>query len=169
MKRFLSILLTFFLIFSFFGCKSNTIEEPVSFYYLRKNITFNAEDSVIGYEIADGSQFTHVSKMLAAYLKGPKDQNLTSPFPAGTYLLNTEKIDDLLIVTLSDNFAALTGISLSIACCALTKTIVEYTGVEAVEIQTVFGLLDGEKSVIIYADDIVLYDSYETTSTEPIQ
>lgn len=169
MKRFLCFLLVLLFLFPVSGCKNNTIEKPFNFYYLRKNYTYGSDDGVISAEIVDATDFFNLARMLAVYFRGPNDQNLVSPFPAGTYLLNTEKNGDLLTITLSDNFATLTGISLSIACCAIAKTVSEYTDVEAVEIQTVFSLLDGEKSIRVDIDGIVLQDEYVVAETEPTQ
>ena len=155
MRRYLCILLVLSILFSLFGCRSNDFENPIVFYYLRKTDTFDSDDSVIAHEIVEGSRYSHISLVLSAYFQGPQDSTLESPFPAGTYLLNTQKADDILTITLSREFASLSGVSLSLACCALAKTVMEYTGVSAVQIQTLSTLLDGDASIVIRESDRV--------------
>lgn len=166
MKRFLCIFLILSIVFPCFGCTDKKIDEPATFYYLRRSNSFNSEDSIIAPETVDGSRFSNISLMLSSYFRGPSDLALESPFPAGTYLLDTALSSDLLVVTLSDNFALLNGIDLSLACCALAKTAMEYTGVEEVQIKAVTALLDGETSITIDTRDIVLYDTYALTATD---
>lgn len=161
MKRSICCFLILSLLLSFCGCRSSNIENPISFYYLRKAPSFGSYDSIIAPEIVDGDEFTTIAKVLHFYLRGPDDPTLKTPFPPGTYLLDVKAAGDGLTVTLSDSFASLTGVSLSLACCAIAKTAMEYSGVDSVEIRTDSAPLDGEESIIIRHADLVLYDSYD--------
>lgn len=159
MRRGIGFIFALVFLFSLCGCRNNTIENPQSFYYLRKSPSFGTYDSVIAAEVVDGTDFTTISKFLHFYLRGPKDSTLKLPFPPGTYLLDTKLKGDLLTITLSDSFAASTGVSLSLACCALAKTAMDFSGVTTVEIRTASSLLDGEESIKIQRSDLVLYDN----------
>ena len=166
MKRFLCMLLVMMMLLPLLGCTDKKIDEPISFYYQRRSYSLDSKDSVIVPEIVDGSRYSNISLVLGSYFRGPSDPTLESPFPAGTYLLDTAINDDLLVITLSDNFAILTGIDLSLACCALAKTAMDYSGVNAVQIRAVTALLDGDTSITVHAEDIILYDSYTHTATD---
>ena len=166
MKRFLCVLLVLVLLLPVAACTDNNIEHPISFYYLRRANSFGAPDSVIAPEIVEGAQFSHIAPMLRSYLMGPRDLTLGSPFPKGTYLLDVDIGTDAISITLSDSFASLTGIELILACCALAKTVAEFSGFDTIEIQTASELLDGDTSLIIHASDMILYDDYSIDVTE---
>lgn len=169
MKHVIITLLVLALLLSCGGCKSQKIDDPVSFYYLRRSYDFGSTDSILTAETKDASQYPSLSMMLGAYLRGPSDLTLATPFPVGTYLLDLKTENDCLYIVLSDNFASHTGIDLSLACCALAKTAMDFSGVTSVQIRAVTALLDGESSITVTADMILLHDSYEnfaTNSTE---
>ena len=166
MKRYFCIFLILMMLFPILGCRSNDFENPLTFYYLRKDDNFGSDDSVIASEVIDGSKYTQLQIVLAAYFHGPQDPALTSPFPSGVYLLNAQVHDDFVVVTLSREFATLTGVSLSLASCALAKTIMDFTGAEAVQIQTLATPLDGEASITIHESDILLFDSFTVDATD---
>ena len=166
MKRSLCILLVLLMLVPILGCRNDEIENPLAFYYLRKDDNFGSDDSVIASEIVDGTRYKQLQIMLGAYFQGPQDPNLASPFPTGMYLLNAQVHENFAVVTLSREFASLTGISLSLASCALAKTIMEYTGVETVQIQTLATPLDGESSITIHESDILLIDSFTADTTD---
>ena len=161
MKRRICCFLILSLLLSFCGCRSSNIENPISFYYLRKAPSFGSYDSIIAQEIVDGNEFTTIAKVLHFYLRGPEDPTLKTPFPPGTYLLDAKTSGDTLTVTLSDSFATLTGVSLSLACCAIAKTAMDFSGVLSVEIRTNSARLDGEESIVIRHTDLILYDSFD--------
>ena len=166
MKRFLCILLLFALLLPVTACTDKNIERPISYYYLRRTNSFGTPDSMIAPEIVEGALFSHIAPMLRSYLMGPRDLTLSSPFPKGTYLMNVDIGTDTISITLTDSFASLTGIELTLACCALAKTVTEFSGIDTVQIQTASELLDGDTSIIIHAGDIILYDDYSIDATE---
>lgn len=169
MKRLLCIVIVLSFMLPFFGCKSNTIESPLPLYFLRKSQHFGSEDSIFFPEIVDSTQFASLSSMLRFYLQGPIDSTLKSPFPKNIYLVEVEISEDILIITLSDSLATLTGVDLSLACCALAKTTYAFNGIETVQIQARSALLDGEASITIHIGDIVLFDDYSTAATGSTQ
>lgn len=140
MKRALSLTLVLIVILNLCGCffSRNGIKEPVTFYYARASSEFvyGAEDGVIASETREASGHKNdLRYLLRLYLQGPSDQNLQSPFPAGTGLLLAEAQDGTLTVTLSSAFTKLKDLDLSIACACLA--------------QTCFGLTDTEEVVIL--------------------
>ena len=167
MKRPICLLLVLTVLLSMSACRNNTsIQDPVMLYYLAKENVADSDGNVLAYEIISGVHSSHVSMLLPAYLQGPLDPALESPFPTGTHLLNLQISDDLLVVTLSQEFSVLTGISLSLACCALAKTVMEFSGVKTVQIQTLSGTLDGDDYIIIHEEDILFYDNHIANTTD---
>ncbi len=166
MKRIVCFFLIFALLLPLCACRRNTIENPLPFYFLRRDYAFGAHSEVIAPELVDRNEFSSISKVLHFYLRGPSDSSLKTPFPPGTYLLDAKITGNTLVVTLSDSFAKLTGISLTLACCALAKTAIEFSGVTSVEIRTISALLDGESSITVSLSDLVLYDSCPAPAAE---
>lgn len=159
MKRYLSVFLLIISMLSLFACSRQTIDNPVTFYYMRKDFTYSASDDVVAREVRDGAHLTDIRYLLTAYLDGPEDQSLDSPYPSGTKFVNAAKSEHALIITLSNEFASLTGVKLTLACCCLAKTVMDFTGETTIQIQTESGTLDGEASIMVRPDTIVLYDT----------
>ena len=166
MKRLLLFTLIFAVLLSTAGCAHSSIVDPVSFYYPHKTFTYAAPDDVIAPEIREGSQIANIQQLLNAYLEGPKDLTLVFPFPKGTRLVDTAKIDDVRIITLSDDLAVLSGVNLTLACCCLAKTVMAYSGEDSVQIQLESALLDGESSIVISADTVILFDTITPQSAD---
>lgn len=165
MKRVLSFLLIPILLLTLWGCSGNDIE-PAHFYYIRKNFDYNSTDGVFVPKTTDSAQYITLNAFISEYLRGPDSTNLVSPFPSGTSLVNLDENGETLVVTLSDSFAALTGIELSLACCAFAKTAIEFSGASVVEISALSEMLDGVKTITITAEDIILFDHVQTPSLE---
>ncbi len=174
MKRTASIILILALLLGLCACgeTKNDLEDPVNLYYLRvqnlEELYHGSADSVIMAEQVEGlGHRKDMAYFLSLYFRGPTDAALVSPCPAGTKLVGYELADSVLYLTLSDNFAELSGIDLTLACACLTMTFLELTEAEAVQIQAETELLDGKSSIIMDADIILLLDDGTiTTETE---
>ena len=169
MKRCLAALLLIISLFFLFACSSENIDTPVSFYYTRKDFTYSSLDDVVVQEVRDGTHITDLRDLLTLYLNGPQEQYLESPYPSGTKLISSAKAENALIITLSNEFASLTGIKLTLACCCLAKTVMDFSAETAIQIQTESGSLDGESSLIIYPDTMVLFDTILPSAKDPLQ
>lgn len=169
--------ISFFLCIALFLClnacssRQEDIINPVSFYYLQVQpagqIFHGSAESVIAPEIREGHGFSdHLSMLLEQYLTGPVEENLQSPFPAGTTLIEWDADDDVLSITLSDQLAELTGVDLTLACACLSKTCFAYDDYSTVSIQAQNLLLDGKASITMEVNTLLMLD--ETISgTEP--
>lgn len=161
MKRILCILICLCCVLC--GC-SQGIEKPktpVSFYYLRNDFSYGSDNCVIGTELRES--FGHekdYAYLLNLYLLGPTSDILAPMFPEGSSVVDFHQEEDTVIVTLSDNFAQLSGINLSTACVCLTKTVCAMTGCTQVTIQAQTQLLDSSKSITMTANDGLLQDHY---------
>ena len=165
MKRILCIDVALTILVLSFGCSNQKTEKPVKFYYIRADYTIGAEDSVISPETRDASAYVSDQILLTQYLRGPKGNILVSPFPAGTALLDVDQTAHRFIVTLTDSFASLTGIDLTLACTALAMTCFQLTDLEEIEIKAETTLLDGDSSIIINRASLSLVDEYSDATT----
>lgn len=77
--------------------------------------------------------------LLAALLAGPQEEGLHTPFPKGTALKSwswDSQTPGQLRVVLSEQYSALSDISLTLADYCIVLTLCQLEGVETVEIQT---------------------------------
>lgn len=161
MKRMLAFLLLPALILSLLGCagKSQKISDPVSFYYCRSELTYGAANSVILAETVDAAGHREDPRyLISQYLAGPGSDTLTRTFPEGTTLMSLTTANGTADLILSDTFAGLSGMDLTIACACLTLTVLDLTGVSAVRIRTVSELLDGAEEIIMDRNCLLLLD-----------
>ncbi len=169
MKRILCILIGLCCVLC--GC-SRGIEKPkapVSFYYLRSDISYDTKDSVIDMELREsfGHEEDYVY-LLNLYLLGPTSENLTKMFPEGSTVVEVIREENAVTVTLCDTFAQLSGINLTTACVCLTKTVCAMTGCSQVTIQAETLLLDSCKSITMTKDSGLLQDSYTSPAEAQI-
>ena len=69
-----------------------------------------------------------------ALLAGPKEEDLSSPFPAGVSLRRATLEDEVLRLDLSEQYSALSGIDLTLANYCLALTLCQLQGVDAVHV-----------------------------------
>ena len=105
--------------------------DPATFYYLpREAELLRTEEAVVS-----ETRMVRVLSLwdlLALYLKGPEQEDLISPFPPGTSVVDIRYPDGVLTMQMSGEFFTLTGVELSLASCCLADTVFAYTGREAV-------------------------------------
>lgn len=165
MKRVLCFFLCVVLLLPLYGCNGEDVKAPADFYYLQKEYTFGSENSVISAEVRETSGFWTLKLLLAEYLRGPRDPNLLSPFPPGTYVVDILQEDTEITVTMSDSISNLTGIDLTLACSALAKTLIGLTGAEQVQIQAITATIGGERCIILTEEMLTFLDLYQADST----
>lgn len=73
-------------------------------------------------------------ELLAQLLAAPASDGLRSPFPAGTKLQKISVAGGRATVDLSEQYAQLSGIDLSVADCCVTLTLTQLTGINAVRV-----------------------------------
>ena len=160
MKRLICLLLLAVLFLP--GCDEQKAEfaEPVNFYFLKANVTYFTSDGVITKEVREaqghGQDYEYLLKM---YLRGPESTEVKRVFPKNVELVRFELSEDSALVVLNDATARLTGLDLTIACACLTATICDMTGVQTVTVKAETQLLDGNKSITMNRDHILLLDS----------
>lgn len=139
------------------GADQESGENAVKFYYLQAQIGYSSEDSVITWEHRSDNGTLY--ETLTLYLQGPLSDELTSPFPAGTSLVEIDEEDQVLNLKLNARLATLTGMELTLACTCLAKTCFAMTDAREVRISANDTLLDGVKYITITTDSLLLTDS----------
>ena len=169
MKKLISLLLIFSLLLMP-GCASDPPEqtEEYPFYYRRSDPGYLDDDSVVGAEIRSVTfDPEDMSSLFAAYFEGPETRNLESPFPRGTGVISWSLSDDTLMLNLSEPFAALTGIELSIACGCIARTFLGIVNVRTVTLQVMHNTLDGRNFLELSRNNLHFSDdSLEQLSSD---
>lgn len=148
------------------GCKQKTEspQDPVGVYYKRAQVSFGASDSVISLAYIDAAgRKTDIEYLLNLYLANETGEEHARTFPKGTTLISI-KMDALTAkIVLSDSFADLTGIDLSIACACLTQTVISLTNCQEVIISANNAKLDGQNFITLSQDSYLLLDESSDT------
>ena len=161
MKRLTAILLLCAIALSLGACndRQEKIQVPVNFYYPRQEATYGASDSLIAPVTAEGMGYSNDPVgLLTVYLQGPGDNRYRSPFPEGTRIVSMELVNGIVRLTLSENFAALTGMDLTIACACLTLTALDLTGANSVRISAEGTTLSGSDYIRMDRSCLTLLD-----------
>jgi hypothetical protein len=160
MKRLICLILLAVLFLP--GCDTQEEEfvEPVNFYFVKANVAYFSSDGVITKEVreAQGHRQDYVY-LLEMYLRGPESGEVRRVFPKNVELVQLELSENSALVILNDATARLTGLDLTIACACLTATVCDMTGVQMVTIKAETQLLDGNKSITMQRDHLLLLDS----------
>lgn len=139
MKKIIAAALLCCLLLSQIGCTGthNFTEDPILFYYPRivTQYEYGSTDGVIGWEERDpAGHRNNLRYLLTLYLVGPVDDHLTSPFPDGCQLIDLNRSETEVAVTLNANFGALKDMDLTLACASLAQTCFSLTDVPVVRI-----------------------------------
>ena len=161
MKK-ISILLCVVLVLQMLsGCfsKEEDFREPINFYYYSNEVNYNSSTGIICPEVREGAGYHgNLTGFLQSYLNGPKSSAVRKIIPSDVYLVSCELNDDVIKILFSKSFENLSGIDLSVACCALLLTVHDYTGVNTIVISAKDGKIDDKDSITFTMDDIVLMD-----------
>lgn len=145
------------------ACTQNTanVKEPFNLYYRANNTQYEKLNTIIAVEVRDA--YGHSGDyhyLMQEYLNGPISESCTSPFPSGTVLEELNIVSNKAQIVLSEQFAALTGSDLMIACACISRTISELTDVQSVQISTVNNMLNGHDSITINRDTFNFMDNF---------
>ena len=153
MKRFLCILLIASAIMS--GCQTSgeRIKEPVTFYYVKSNYQRELTNAFLSEQREASGHRDDLSYLMALYLMGPIDENLTSPIPAGTRIYIQESNAYNVKLKLSDTEKTLSDAEFSVASACLAMTCLELTGTQTVTVSS------GSRSVTMTSGNLELTDT----------
>lgn len=168
MKRFVSSLLILVSLMCFSGCDSADGEKSANFYYVRNSYIYGQEDGVMTAEVRRIEEYSSQQDVLLAYLNGPQDLSLVSPFPNGMKVYEFLFKEDTLHITLSAHIVTLSKAEQVLACACFARTAMELTGVKEVHFQTDDADFARMDPIVINKDSVLLYDDYNSpTPTDP--
>lgn len=160
MKKLIAIVISLLLLPGICGCqKQEQQPEGIAFYYCVTELSFGIQDKAIEAEYRQGITKDHWANVLDLYLRGPETAGLRSPFPAGLKTVATSMEQNTAYITVTEELASLSGLELTLACASLAMTCLELTGAETIVISADGALLDGQKSITIDANTLLLLDT----------
>lgn len=168
MKKITAIFLSILLMLCLPGCSASqdSFVAPVTFYYPELAQEDGSIANVIGAETREGQAYVgDLKALLSQYLLGPKDPAFYSPFPDHVDMIDASVTDGKVTIIFSESFAELSSLDRSIACASIGMTCMEFTGAQQVEIFAENTLFDGEESILITRDSLLMEDN--TPITEP--
>lgn len=141
------------------GCSSQGEPDGTPFYYCVTNPSYKQDSTAIDKEYRDEIPTDSLTAALEVYLAGPESSNLVSPFPEGLKVLSANQEGSILYLTVSMEMTALSGLNLTMACGCLTLTCLALTDAEQVQISSIYGLLDGQRTIIMDENTLLLLDN----------
>ena len=142
------------------GGREDREETDLVLYYLLEGEPVHG--SALDWEPYPGEADPGPEELLTALLAGPTQEGLTSPFPRGVSLLSwdwDEEEPGVLRITLSEQYGALTDISLTLADYCIVLTLSQLEEVEGVEIRSGGHSAGYRSHQTLRADEALLWDS----------
>lgn len=161
MKRCICIIMVLLIMLTT-GCNSQPqqLQKPVNFYYYSDPITYDTAEGAISAEVRESAGVSDdLPALMNMYLQGPVSDDFTTPFPSGITVVNLICSNGTAKITLSEQFAVLSGFDLTAACVCITKTLSELADADTVVINVKNLQLDGKQSVTMRTKDIALWDT----------
>ena len=158
--RTLAALLAALLLLAACGGREDREEQDFVLYYLLEGEPVHG--SALDWEPYPGEADPGPEELLTALLAGPAQEGLASPFPRGVSLLSwdwDEEEPGVLRLTLSEQYGALTDISLTLADYCIVLTLSQLEEVEGVEIRSGGHSAGYRSHQTLRADEALLWDS----------
>lgn len=158
--RTLAALLAALLLLAACGGREDREEQDFVLYYLLEGEPVHG--SALDWEPYPGEADPGPEELLTALLAGPAQEGLASPFPRGVSLLSwdwDEEEPGVLRITLSEQYGALTDISLTLADYCIVLTLSQLEEVEGVEIRSGGHSAGYRSHQTLRADEALLWDS----------
>ena len=153
MKRMVCLVLAVLLLIPpMTGC-GERLNEPVRFYYLRKDYQESMDSPIASEEREASGHRENLKYLLSFYLMGPVSEELVSPLPRGVILYTLKQDGSNLSIELSDTSASLSDSAFSLACACLTLTCTGLTSVDEVTVSS------GSRSLTMSAENLTLTDN----------
>lgn len=172
MKKAISLFLCLLLLMLMTGCgdEQPKLEKPVKYYYCKSNVTYGSANGVLDFEERESvGKENDLQYLLNQYMRGPESGDFLRTFPQFARVIRCEIGESSLSLCLSNEFASLSGMELSLACAALTTTVYGITGLDTVTIRTDSALLDGRETIVCRYSDFLLQDNATVIPTTTIE
>ena len=167
MKRLLCVMIAVVLSIISVGCNRHNASKAntATFYYIHNDINYGTTSGVIAsmtVELPGGA--LNYKRVLDQYFNGPTNYDCISPFPAGISLEDIQINNDKAELLLSPHMAILTDASLTVALACLTRTVIELTGVKAVQISIQNNQINGSDTITLALNNFAYFDDVQPVS-----
>ena len=152
------------------GCGERE-EDPYFLYYREADLSFAAgggvfqTETVYFTEAESADPRALAEALLTELLKGPFDETLKSPIPAGTALLSLELEGSRALVDLSAAYGSLSGVALTLADSAVVMTLTQIPEILSVEITVRGQELAYREQPLLSAREMLLFPEEDVIST----
>lgn len=152
------------------GCGERE-EDPYFLYYREADLSFAAgggvfqTETVYFTEAESADPRALAEALLTELLKGPFDETLKSPIPAGTALLSLKLEGSRALVDLSAAYGSLSGVALTLADCAVVMTLTQIPEILSVEITVRGQELAYREQPLLSAREMLLFPEEDVIST----
>ena len=152
------------------GCGERE-EDPYFLYYREADLSFAAgggvfqTETVYFTEAESADPRALAEALLTELLKGPFDETLKSPIPAGTALLSLKLDGSRALVDLSAAYESLSGVALTLADCAVVMTLTQIPEILSVEITVRGQELAYREQPLLSAREMLLFPEEDVIST----
>lgn len=138
MKKLSTLLLVMMLMTSLVGCGTKNEDDHKYQLYFTVDMAYKSYGEAIeGEHFLGNEERASVASLLNGLFAGPTSDGLTNPFPQGTSLLWFSQIERGVVrINLSEEYNALTGVSLTLADYCIVRTLCQLDEVSGVEIYT---------------------------------
>lgn len=164
MKRILCFILPLLILT---GCalQKNEVQDPVSFYYLRAEVSYDDASGIISSETAEATgRIGDLRYLLTLYLAGPSNDQLRSPYPKNVALIDISVTHPAMTLTLEGAFDAMEDLEISKACACLALTCFGMTDCQTVSIHLLDREENSTKTIEITRDSLILEDLIPETT-----
>mgnify|MGYP003304105486 CR=1 FL=1 len=153
------VCLTMLLLMTACGQADIPSANTVKFYYIHNELQYGTESGVITPAVINGQyDEDDYQLLLEKYLNGPTDYESISPFPAGITLKDFQIVGEKALLVLSPHMGTLSGSSMTVALACLTRTVIEMTGVEAVQISIENQQINGVDFITLTLNNFSFWD-----------
>lgn len=176
MKKRLALLLCCALLVSgcaYYGEAKEEEETAYQLYFMAKELEEDPGggalqgETVYLQDMEDAEPREVAEALMEELLKGPLDERLKSPIPAGTSLLSLEVTGSRALVDLSAAYGTLSGVMLTLADYAVTLTLTQLPDISLVKITVRGQELAYRDRQIFAARDVLLAPEGDVVSTVP--
>ena len=151
MRRILSLCLALVCLLGLVACNRPEQPEHHLFFYLVDETEIGSGATLFQSEERQVDSARPWKERIQMYLTGPVSDSLRNPFPRDLTVTSAtlREAESVIEITLSEEYAQLTGIGLTLANTCLVWTLTEYANVERVELYCDNGadLMDGNRQL----------------------
>lgn len=158
------------------GCRREEPERtPYLLYFQEADLTFSAGDgafrteSVYVYDEKAETSRQLAETLMQELLKGPSDETLKNPLPAGTALLSLELAGGRAVVDLSSPYGTLSGVALTLADSAIAMTLSQVPEISAVQITVRGRELAYRERQVLNVREVLLTPEEDVISTVDVK